>query len=369
VNRLPARRSSAALRALARGETSRTIAFALLANVTIAAAKLLAGLLSGSVALLAEGGHSIADSINEVFLALSLVRGNVPADVLHPLGHGRERFLWAFMAAISSFLIGGCVSIGLAVWALLRGGSDLNVGVAWLVLVVSIAADGLSLRQSIRQARREAQEHALPLLAYVRQSSDPALRAVLVEDTAALVGVGLAACGLLASELLGNSVPDAVASFLIGVLLATTAFGLARPVADLLVGRSLPPEQMQRILEILSAESAIEEVLMLQAVYTGPREVIVAAKVHPTCGLTVDQLARAMDGVDHALRAALPEVADLFLDVTSLRRDNLADHPMQIGLAPSSPAVPARLRSVRRLLDCATLEPGRGHIAFRGDVS
>ena len=112
---LPPRRSSAALRSAAQSETTRTILTALAVNLLVAAAKLVAGLLSGSAALLAEAGHSLADSLNEVLLGISVRRGGVPADVVHPLGHGRERFLWAFMAAMASFLIGGCVSIGLAI--------------------------------------------------------------------------------------------------------------------------------------------------------------------------------------------------------------------------------------------------------------
>jgi cation diffusion facilitator family transporter len=323
LSRLPPRHSNAAVRSAAYGGTSRTITFALVANLVLATAKLAAGLLSGSAALLAEAGHSLADSLNEVFLGISLIRGGMPADVVHPFGHGRERFLWAFMAAIASFLIGGCVSVGLAIWALLEGGSAENLLVAWAVLGVAFLADGISLLQSLRQARREAQERGVPLPRYLLQSSDPSLRAVVVEDGAAVVGVGLAAAGLLVSQLIGNNTPDALASLLIGVLLAVTAFGLARPVVDYLIGRSLPAERLQLVSTILSNDPAVEEVLALQAVYIGPLEVVVAAKVHPAPGLTIDQLTRAMDSLDQALRTALPEVADVFIDVTSYRLDTL----------------------------------------------
>ena len=112
---LPQRRSATALRRVAEGEGARTIVIALLANIVIAIAKLIAGLASGSTAMLAEAAHSAADSVNEVFLSIGLHRDRQPADATHPLGHGRERFLWAFMAAIASFLIGGCLSIAMAV--------------------------------------------------------------------------------------------------------------------------------------------------------------------------------------------------------------------------------------------------------------
>jgi cation diffusion facilitator family transporter len=296
---------------------------AFVANLVVAAAKLAAGLLSGSSAMLAEAGHSLADSLNEVLLGVSLLRAEAPADLTHPLGHGRERFLWAFMAAIASFLIGGCVSIGLAVREAVGGEPPGDILVPGLVLAVAFVADGTSLVQSLRQARREADERGRSLAHYVLHASDPALRAIVVEDGAALVGVMFAAIGLLMSYLLGSHVPDALASFLIGVLLALTAFGLARPLADFLVGRSLPAERLQQLHALLIASPAVDEVLTFQAVYTGPEEVIVAAKVHPTASLTVEQLTHAMDELDSALRSAVPEVADVYLDVTSYRLDSL----------------------------------------------
>jgi cation diffusion facilitator family transporter len=321
VRSVPPRRSSAALRSAAQSESARTLLIALLANLLVAAAKLTAGLLSGSAALLAEAGHSLADSLNEVLLGVSLRRGRVPADLVHPLGHGRERFLWAFMAAIASFLIGGCLSIGLAIRELVTGGATGDLGIAWVVLAIAFAADRTSLWQSLRQARREAHERGQPLPHYVLHASDPALRAVIVEDSAALVGVGVAAAGLFASALVGNETPDALASLVIGLLLMVTAFGLARPLADFLIGHSLPAEQLQRLYEVLAGAAAVEAVILVQAVYTGPEEVIVAAKVHPVESQTVAALAQAMDDLDGALRAMLPEVAEVYIDVTTYRTE------------------------------------------------
>jgi cation diffusion facilitator family transporter len=320
---VPRRRSRAAVRNAAHGNSVRVILIALGANLVVAVAKLIAGLLSGSVAMLAESAHSVADSLNEVLLGFSLRRGGVPADLLHPLGHGRERFLWAFLAAIASFLIGGCLSIGLAIWELTGGGATGDVRLAWVVLVVSFAADGTSLLQSLRQARQEAGSRRVSLPRYLLRASDPTLRAVVVEDLAALIGLGLAACGLALSTVMGSEVPDALASLLIGILLAFTAVGLAVPLAGFLVGRSLPPEHLQHLYEILTGAPAIEEVLTLQAVYTGPEEAIVAAKVHPIADLTVDQLAGAMDEIDVTIRSAFPEVADVFIDVTAYRLNTL----------------------------------------------
>ncbi len=319
LKRVPFRTSAAALRNASATEGTRVVVVALAANLVVAVAKLGAGLLTGSAALLAEAGHSFADSLNEVLLAVSLRRGNVPADLAHPLGHGRERFLWAFMAAIASFLIGGCLSIALGIQKLVAGGSESNFLVAWVVLAVALAAEGVSLLQSLRSLLREAEDRQESLWRCVVSSSDPTLRAVIVEDSAALVGLGLAAVGLAASEVLGDGWPDAVASILIGLLLAATAFGLAWPLSDFLVGRSVTVEELGQLYAVLAASPAVDEVLALQAVFTGPDQVIVGAKVRPVSTLTITELTRAMDEVDRAMRASFPQVADVYVDVTAFR--------------------------------------------------
>ncbi|PYQ26558.1 MAG: cation transporter, partial [Acidobacteria bacterium] len=121
----------------------------------------------------------------------------------------------------------------------------------------------------------------------------------------------------LLSHQLRSGRPDAIASLLIGLLLAATAFGLGRPLSDFLAGKSLPPELLEQIRAVIASDKAIEEVLSVQAVYTGPEEVIVAAKVRPAPQLTAEELSRAMDNLDHALRKASPFVADVYIDVTS----------------------------------------------------
>src|SRR5947199_2603307 len=149
------RRARAALQKLGSRESVRTIVIALIANVVIAAAKLVSGLMSGSAAMLAEAAHSLADSSNEVLLGFSLHRAARPADDLHPLGHGRERFLWAFLAAIASFLIGGCFSVAMAIRQLAHGAMTGSPTTAWVVLAGAFVADGISWLQSLPQARGE----------------------------------------------------------------------------------------------------------------------------------------------------------------------------------------------------------------------
>jgi cation diffusion facilitator family transporter len=313
------RHSAAAARAGSSRGGQRSIRVALAANIVVAGAKLAAGLITGSSALIAEAGHSAADSINEIMLGFSFYRARRPADAEHPFGHGADRFLWAFLATLSSFLLGGCLSVFLAIRALLGGSEVGNFAVAWVVLAVAFAADGLSLRQSLAQTRREAALWGQSPGAFLRATSDPTLRALVVEDAAALIGVGLAAGGILLHEFGGVADADAIASLLIGILLAGTAILLARPLADLLTGQSIPPARVDRAYAILAASPSIDEVVSIYAVHAAPEDVILAAKVHPAPGQSGDQLARALDDLDAQLREALPEIGEVFIDLTAHR--------------------------------------------------
>ena len=143
------------------------------------------------------------------------------------------------------------------------------------------------------------------------------MRAVFFEDSAALIGLAVAASGLLLSRIFGTSVPDSLASLMIEILLASTAIGVARPFADFLVGRSIAPPLLEEILAIVESDAAVEEVLTFRAIYSGPEEVLVMAKIHPTVHINSEQLSQRMDTLDHKIRLAFPFVADVFIDVTA----------------------------------------------------
>jgi cation diffusion facilitator family transporter len=324
---MPQRRSAVALRRAAQGEGVRTVIIALSSNIIIAIAKLIGGLVSGSTGLLAEAAHSAADSVNEIFLAIGLHRDRQPPDASHPDGHGRERFLWAFMAAIASFLIGGCLSVAMAVAGLKTRHPVPGGRTAWIILAVSFAADGASWLQAMRQARRQAKEYKLTVWRYIFRASDPVVRAVVFEDSAALIGLCVAAAGLLLSKIFASSVPDSLASLVIGLLLSATALGLARPFADFLIGQSLPAPQFEKLHAIVKDDPAIEQILSLRALYSGPEEVLVMAKVHPSAHMNIEQLARGMDELDRKIRVALPFVADVFIDVTATRSEDSQSRP------------------------------------------
>ena len=309
-------RSATALRRVKEGESVRTVAIALLANIVIGVAKLVAGIVTHSGALIAEAAHSGADCVNELFLAIGLYRAKRAPDRAHPLGYARERFLWAFMAAIASFLIGGWLSIGLAIERLRSDRPVESAHWAWIVLAVSFVADGTSWLQGMRQARRQAKDYGLTVRRYLARASDPVVRAVLVEDSAALIGLVLAAAGVTVSHVTGSGTGDAIGSLLIGILLAVTAFALARPFAEFLVGRSIPADHLDQLRQMFDADPAVDEILALRAMYSGPEEAVVVAKIRPSRTVDLGRLGRAMDDLDKRVREAFPYVADVFIDIT-----------------------------------------------------
>ncbi|MBO0850037.1 MAG: cation diffusion facilitator family transporter, partial [Pseudonocardia sp.] len=191
------------------GESLVTVLLALAVNVAIAVAKIVAGLLTGSAALLSEAAHSVADCGTEVFLLTAVRRSARPADRRHPFGYGKERYFWSLLAAISIFTAGALFSIYQGVHSLTGHPEEhRNVLVGYLVLAVSAVLESISLRQAIRQVRAERAKDRLALLPYLRGSDDPTVKTVLYEDSAALVGLLLAFAGLGLSQLTGSLVWD-----------------------------------------------------------------------------------------------------------------------------------------------------------------
>jgi len=177
---------------------------------------------------------------------------------------------------------------------------------AWIILAVAFASDGTSWPKGMRQARRQAKEYELSVWRYILRSSDPVVRAVVLEDSAALIGVVVASARLFLSGILKTSVPDSLASLAMGLLLAVTAFGWARPFADFAVGRSALQPVFEKLHTIFREDGAVEQLPSLRAIYSGPEEVVVMAKVRPSAKMNIEKLARAMDDLDRNIRGGAP---------------------------------------------------------------
>jgi len=303
------------------GETRRTVIIALLANSLIALAKLAGGLLSGSSALLAEAAHSIADTTNQVFLLVSIALGGRDPNPGQPFGHGRERFLWSFVAAVGMFLAGAVFAIGYGTYELLSGASETGgFGIAWIVLVVSGIAEGISWIRAVKQTRSEAQEAGTPVRDYVRASRDPSVKMVLFEDSAALAGIAIAAAGIGLHQLTGAAAWDQLASIVIGLMLIVVALKLARDAKHLVVGASARPEERRAMEEAIERFPEVRSVVELLTMVLAPKALLVAARVDLSDDIDAERIEGVSEEIDQALRDAVPDVTEVFLDATPGRR-------------------------------------------------
>jgi cation diffusion facilitator family transporter len=286
------------------------------ANLLIAAAKLVAGLVSGSSAMLSEAAHSFGDTMNQVFLMAALRRSRKPPDPRHPFGYGMERYFWSLLAAVGIFVLGAGFSAYQGIESLVAPGPEGSATWAFVVLGVSFVFEGTSFVKALVQLHGNAAGAGSPMLHHLRHDADPALRAVVWEDGAALVGLLLAAGGLGLDTVLGVRTWDGVASLAIAALLVTVAYGLGRQNQQYLIGKAASPELQQRIADVLAEADGVDSVLELMTMRLSPEEVLVAARVDLADDLSPEQIERASDEIDDSIKERFPEVRHLFLDPT-----------------------------------------------------
>ncbi len=306
------------------GESTSTVVVAAAANLGIAAAKLVAGLISGSSAMLSEAAHSVADTVTELMLLTALKRSEKPPDEDHPLGYGPERYVWAMLAAVATFVGGAVFSLYDGIHTLLKGEELGDPLVSYVVLAVAFLLEGFSLRTGVRQVRGEAARLRMPAPRYLRRTPDTAVKAVVMEDSAALAGLLLAAGGLLGGQLSGSAVWDGVASVLIGLLLVYVAWVLCRSNAQLLIGRPFPPDMRAGVREELLSVPHVVEVLELTTLIQGPAELLVAAKVDFRDASTAAQIEWVCEEAEQQLRERYPSIQRVYLDPTPGRAQRAA---------------------------------------------
>jgi cation diffusion facilitator family transporter len=298
-------------------ESRTTVAVALGVNLAVTATKILAGVLSGSSAMLSEGAHSISDTVNELFLVASVSRSERPADRLHPFGYGAERFFWSLIAAMGIFIAGGGFSLFEAYRAFVAAPGAGDWILEYVVLAVSAGLEGMSLTRAIRQVRQEAAAAGRGSVEHVVKSADPAVKTVATEDSIAVFGVVVAAAGIALHQATGTGKWEGVASAIIGVLLIFAAFALARDNMSLLIGESVEPALIDDITATVLGHPMVHSVVELLTRYLGPHEILVAARVELVDGLTSDDIERMSSEVDAGLRERNAEITQVFIDATT----------------------------------------------------
>jgi cation diffusion facilitator family transporter len=291
--------------------SKRTIYAALFANVAIAVTKLVAAVWSGSSALLSEGIHSLVDSSNELLLLYGLRRARQRRDREHPLGHGRELYFWSFIVALLVFSLGAGVSIYEGVEHFRQPVANRRPLLTYAVLAFSALFDGYSFTVALREFRIAKGE--LSYLAAITQSKDPTTFAVLLEDSAALAGIGIAFLGVASAQIFDLPQLDSVASIGIGLVLALTAALMARECKALLIGESASPQVETAILGLVGADPAVAQVNGIITVHLAPNQILVALSAAFDNGLNTLDIEACVARLEANVRAAHPQVSLLFV--------------------------------------------------------
>ena len=317
--------------------TRRTVIVAGVANIVVGLAKLAAGIISGSSAMLAEAAHSAADTLNQVFLLTSLRQAERPADDDHQFGHGQERYFWSLLAAFGIFIAGAGFSIFEGLLSLTRSHHE-NPLAAYVTLAVAFVAEGISFVRAFWQVRGEAGGRSEEVLGHVKSSPDITVKVALFEDSAAVVGLILAALGVGLGQLTGSPVWDGAASIAIGVLLFVALTIPLTRLTDWVAGRAAGSEVQQLIREEIESQPGVDALLELRTMHMGPDSLIVAARVALNDEMGADQAEDLADEIDHRLSEKLPLQLNVFIDPTQTRQTP----PPEAGRSPGrSPGLDA----------------------------
>jgi cation diffusion facilitator family transporter len=302
---------------MADAPTSKQAVYAaLLGNVLVAATKTVAALWTGSSAMTSEAIHSFVDSGNEILLLYGQHRASRPPDAEHPLGHGRELYFWSFIVALLIFAIGSGVSLYQGIAHIRQPEPIQDPWINYLVLAIALLFEGGSWVISVKQFRSTTARGRLGLYDFYeafRKSKDPPSFMVLFEDTAALLGIVLAAAGTFAATHWGMPQLDGVASVLIGCVLGATAIVLARESKSLLVGESASGELAKSIMDIAARNPAVLRVNGMLTAQLAPDQILVALSLEFSDNLRVPELEERVIEIERSIRAQHGEVIALFV--------------------------------------------------------
>lgn len=256
-----------------------TVVIALAANAALAVLKTIVAVLTGSASMVAEAAHSWADAGNEVFLLVAERRAEKPADALHPLGYGREAYVWSMIAAFGLFGVGATVSVWHGISSLTAEEAEADYLWAYVVLGAAFVLEGISFFQARREVRKGALKADLSRAKFLDRTSNPTLRAVFFEDATALIGIVIAVTGLALHQATHQPVWDAIGSILVGLLLGFVALYLLRRNMEFLVGQIADPKAYDAVLGWLRERPEVESVNTLHLEYVGPGKVFVVGSV------------------------------------------------------------------------------------------
>lgn len=302
---------------------SKTVIFAALAgNTAIAVTKFAAAFFTGSAAMMSEAIHSVVDTGNQILLLIGMKRASRPASARHPFGYGLQLYFYTFVVAVLIFGVGAVVSVFHGIEKIRHPSSIEDAWVNYLVLGLAILFEGSVWIIALKAFNQERAGRRW--LSAVHHSKDPTVFTVLFEDTAALLGLVVALLGVFLSETLDMPVLDGVASVLVGVILAITAFFLAAESQSLLTGEAASHETRIGINRIARAQPGVVGLNQCLTMHFGPLDVLVVMSLDFEDSLSARQVEQAVSDIERDIKAAHADVSRIFIEAQGFAADRRA---------------------------------------------
>jgi len=310
--------------------SKKAVYAALFGNLGIAIAKLIAAILTGSTAMFAETLHSISDTFNQVLLLFGIKTSTKAATEQHPFGYGKEQFFWSFVVATMLFGISGILSLQQGFGSLLSSMHHIqNADVSYVILAISAAFEANALRVALLLAKEsiEARGDKISLNTLVQEfqeSKDPSVITVMVEDSAALLGIVVAGIGIFFSEATGDTIYDSLSSVAIGGILMAFAYFLAKENKALLIGESISRKDYNKVVKLVNEIPDVNRIITMRTMHFAPEDVLVTIEVNLVDGLDTDKIESVIDNIEQKVKQAIPYInpAKVYVEV---EQDKLSD--------------------------------------------
>lgn len=310
--------------------SKKAVYAALFGNLGIAIAKLIAAILTGSTAMFAETLHSISDTFNQVLLLFGIKTSTKAATEQHPFGYGKEQFFWSFVVATMLFGLSGILSLQQGFGSLLSRIHHIqNADVSYVILAISAAFEANALRVALLLAKEsiEARGDKISLNTLVQEfqeSKDPSVITVMVEDSAALLGIVVAGIGIFFSEATGDTIYDSLSSVAIGGILMAFAYFLAKENKALLIGESISRKDYNKVVKLVNEIPDVNRIITMRTMHFAPEDVLVTIEVNLVDGLDTDKIESVIDNIEQKVKQAIPYInpAKVYVEV---EQDKLSD--------------------------------------------
>lgn len=303
------------------GNSKVAVVAAICGNIGVGVVKFIAAAISGSSAMLSEGVHSVVDSGNDILILLGLKKSEQPATPLHPFGYGKELYFWTLVVALLIFALGGGISMWEGVRTINSVGPDTVLGdptLSYIVLVAAAAIEGTSLGIAIKQFNK-ARGSVSPSQ-FIKDAKDPSLYTVVLEDSAAELGLLFAFCGIYFGHLLHNPYLDGIASIAIGLLLCFVAIILLRETKGLLIGEGMQHDELEEIQQIVEGNAKVDSCGRILTMYMGPRNLMVAVDAGFKKQASADEVLHAVDEIEREIVDRFPQTDCMFIEAEGLKQ-------------------------------------------------